>query len=47
VVLLGLLIAALRAMAAHERDLARLQAIRPHAAAGDPLAREDGRGDGG
>lgn len=43
-VLLGLLLGALASLRSHERALARLQAARP---ARDPLANEDGRGDGG
>jgi heme exporter protein CcmD len=50
-VMLGLLAAALRAVYAHERGLARLQAARPPRLA-DPLIADDGlpfdgRGDGG
>jgi heme exporter protein D len=46
VVLLGLLLASWRAVATHERALARLQLPRGTGRA-DPLVAEDGRGDGG
>lgn len=47
-VLLGLLLASLRRLFAAERELARLQTLRRVAAESvDPLAAEDGRGDGG
>jgi hypothetical protein len=45
-VLLGLLLASLRALVAHERALAHLQLPRGPGRA-DPLVAEDGRGDGG
>lgn len=45
-VLIALLVAALAALRDNERALARLQAPR-EAARRDPLAAEDGRGDGG
>lgn len=48
-VLLGLLIAALASLRAHETALTRLPAARPAQGplADDPLRGEDGRGDGG
>lgn len=47
-VLLGLLLVSLRRLFTAERELARLQSLRRVAAESiDPIAVEDGRGDGG